>query len=133
MDKKIIGVFGGIVGMILSFFNSLPYVNKTLITLMILDFILGVVKAYKKGNLDSNVMWSGGLRKTISFVVIFVAYQLANITGLEMLKEMSVMYYIAMETLSIFEHATDMGVPLPNFLKKLAERLKNENDDVEVG
>ena len=44
------------------------------------------------------------------------------------------MYYIANEGLSILENASEMGLPLPNVLKKMLGQIGSEaEDDVDAG
>ena len=130
--QKLSLVAGGVLGSVTSFYISLDATIKILMLFMVLDFALGVTKGYLEKLLFSNAMFKGAIRKGLVFTIIIVAQQLSITTQVPAIKDMTVIYYISMETLSIFEHAVDFDVPLPKFLLKFAERLKQENDEIDV-
>lgn len=129
MQEKISLFVGGLGGLVVSYFTSLPTVMKVLLLFMFIDYILGVIGGFVNKNLSSKIMFKGGLKKGITLIVIIVAHYLTVITGVDILLEMVIMYYVAMEVLSIFEHAIKADIPLPKVLLKFADRLKEVNED----
>ena len=110
---------------------------KTLIILMFLDVITGLSKAYigaseksKKGFLDSTVMWQGGIKKLLTFVVICVATVISSLLSPDstIIRDMTTSYYIATEALSVMENVSACGLPLPTGLTNVLEKLKSDND-----
>lgn len=128
IKQKISAIIGVLVGYITHYYTNLETTMKVLIGFMIIDFILGIIGGYIEKKLSSNAIWRGGVRKGYIFLVIIVANNLATLTGFEMLSDFVIMYYVSMETLSIFEHAILLDVPLPQVLVDFAEHLKQVND-----
>lgn len=132
IKNKISLLVGGGVGALASFYTNLDSAIKILMLFMAIDFFTGFLIAFIEKELTSNKMFKGAIRKGMVFTIIIVAQHLSQTTQVPAIKDMTVIYYISMETLSIFEHAVDFDVPLPKFLLKFAERLKDQNDDVDV-
>lgn len=132
LKRKISLIFGGVAGGISAFYLGLDLTLRILIGFMFIDLILGFSKAYLDAKVTSNEMYKGAIRKGIIFVIIYIAYQLGNATNIDMVHQATIMYYVSMEALSIFEHAVDFDVPLPTFLKAFAERLNTDADKTEI-
>ncbi len=102
-------------------FGGVKFLHLLLI-LMALDIITGIVKAIDTGNLWSRKSLFGYARKILVLIVIITANiidQVLNLGGT--LTFATVLFYIANEGLSIFEHMAQFGVLVPT---NLAEKLK---------
>ena len=132
MFNKIYSFAAATVATAAAYISGLHITVKVLVLFMVFDFALGMGKAIVNKELTSKKMYKGGVRKCTVFLVIIVSHYLGIIVEQEFVFDMAIYYYIAMETLSIFEHAVDLEVPMPKFLLTLATLLKEKNDDVKV-
>lgn len=107
----------------------------SLIRLMILDVLTGLMKAClglseksQKGYLDSGVMWLGGRKKLLTLVVICVAIIINELISpdSQIIVTVTFSYYIATEALSILENSAACGLPLPDKLIKVLEKMKQD-------
>lgn len=101
---------------------------KALAVLIAIDYITGIIKAYKQNNLTSKIGTDGILKKCAIFLVIIVANIVDNTmlaTG-EAFRLIVIMFYISNESLSILENLGALGVKMPSVL---AKRIKDLNDD----
>ena len=130
--KNIYATITAVVTTAAAYISGLHVTVKALVLFMIFDYVLGMGKAIVNKELTSKKMYKGGVRKCTVFLVIIVSHYLGIILEQEFVFDMAIYYYIAMETLSIFEHAVDLEVPMPKFLLTLATLLKEKNDDVKV-
>ena len=128
MQEKISLTVGGIGGVVLSYITSLDTLVKILFLFMVIDFTFGILNGFFEKEINSAKMFKGGVKKGSTFLIIIVAYHLGNLIDFPMAKDITVTYYITMETLSIFENAIKLDLPLPSFLKDGAERLKEVTD-----
>lgn len=127
-------LIGGIVGLSGWFFGGIDGFMKVLIASTVIDYITGICKAWRKGEISSEVGFNGIARK----VVMFLFVGLANIVDVHMLgntdalKTAVCLFYIGNEGISIIENAEKLGVRIPKFLHgkflSFAEEQKNEND-----
>lgn len=108
-----------------------------LVYLVIADFIVGFLAAVKMKKLDSSIMFWGGLRKIIMFVVVAVAYQLNRIMATFLsLRELTLYFYIGKEGLSFVENVgklVELPPALSQFFKQLKEKGEAEGTDLKEG
>ncbi|MBR5553655.1 MAG: phage holin family protein [Clostridia bacterium] len=113
---------------------ALPII--VLLFAMCADYVTGMVGAYVTGRLSSRVGIVGIVKKLCyMFAVvcgIIIDYVLASVSsdiGMPGAKicffgTLVTVWLILNEVVSILENLSEVGVPLPSFLKKITEKLK---------
>lgn len=98
-----------------------------LITVIVCDYISGIMSAAKSKTLNSAVGWAGLLKKAATVLIVVVAHQIDIALGNsgDIIRNITALFYISNELLSIFENVGELGVPLPTVLKEACEKLKN--------
>lgn len=126
--KTVVVAFGAAVG---AFIGRADGLLIALITFAVVDYITGVVSAAVNHKLDSNVGFKGIARKMFMFVLVGVGnvIDVNALNGTAVLRSAIICFYIANEAISIVENAGELGLPIPNKLKKLLEQLKDKNDE----
>ena len=114
---------------------SIPII--VLMVMMIIDYLSGMSAAWVHGDLSSKIGAKGIVKKVGYMALIVVAMGVdyliysgiaaANIeVGYNMWFGLLVaVWLIINEMISILENLSKLGVPIPEFLKKIIERLKN--------
>lgn len=114
---------------------ALPVI--VLLFAMCADYVTGMVRAYISGSLSSRTGIRGIVKKLCyMFAVvcgIIVDYVLIRTAGsfgaaggqICFFGTLVTVWLILNEVVSILENLTEVGVPLPSFLKKITEKLKN--------
>ena len=107
--------------------------NPLLLTLFIsiaFDIIIGTLKAFTKGVINSSISKSG-ISKHIGIVllvmlviIIFKPLEMENLINIVLL------FYIASYILSILENLSLLGIPFPQWLKERFIILRGENDEI---
>ena len=125
-------VAGGLTGYLLGW-NDLV---ETLIVAMAIDYITGVLAAYrykrkhpnsKKGP-SSRVGALGIIRKVSILCIVALAHYLDTAMGISAVHTMIVWFYIGNEGLSIIENGAKAGAPIPKRLTDTLEQLAKEKD-----
>lgn len=104
---------------------------KMLLLLVIVDYITGLMIAYKDKKLSSSIGFQG-LAKKFSMLMICAichcidAYIINN--GTSALRTMSLLFYISNEGISVLENAGNLGVPIPSKLKNVLLQITDEKD-----
>lgn len=100
-----------------------------LLTLVILDYITGILAAGHRGQLSSAIGFRGiGLKITI-FVMVAVAHQVDRAFGDPgVIMNAVIFFYLANELLSIVENAGELGLPIPGALARAVEMLKGKSE-----
>lgn len=104
---------------------------KLLVTLIVIDYVTGFLAALKHKKLNSDVMWWGGIRKGVVFLVIIVAVLLDEMLNNShpVMRTLVIYYYIAREGLSLTENCALLGVPLPDKLVSALAQLQGDKED----
>jgi len=130
-------VFAAIAGM----YSELAVPFFVLCALMITDYITGMVKSWQKGTLCSKTGIKGFVKKLcyglavvaatgVDYVIITLSKSFGyNLKIQPFFALLCVVWLIINECISILENLTEIGVPMPAFLIKIAKRLKNSVED----
>ena len=102
---------------------------STMLTLVVLDYIAGVLKAIYNKKLSSKIGYKGIIRKVFIFIVIAVAYEIQKVTASNIaIREMVIMFFIANESISLLENASEF-IPVPDALKDVLEQLRDSTEN----
>lgn len=119
-------VLGGFIGQHLGGWDMLL---STMLTLVVLDYIAGVLKAIYNKKLSSKIGYKGIIRKVFIFIVIAVAYEIQKVTASNIaIREMVIMFFIANESISLLENASEF-IPVPDALKDVLEQLRDSTEN----
>lgn len=123
--KSIAAVAGGFVVSLLGGGDALL---ETMLYAVILDYVVGIVKAVAQKNVSSAIGARGIAKKVLYFLVVAVAnlIEVRILGGIAPLREITVMFYICNEGVSILENLIAAGVPLPERLKDVLIQLKEK-------
>ena len=115
------------------FLGSWDMALKVLVCFMVLDHIIGVLRAYFDKKVSSSVGLKGIARKAVIFVVLIVAVLLDRLlnTGNWVFRTLICYFYIANEGISLLENCAGLGLPIPEKLKEALAQLK-EGEKKEV-
>ena len=117
----------GILAVFTYLFGSFDILIQGAFMFIVLDFTTGLVKAWHNGEVSSNKSRKGLLKKTMFLSMILIGHWLDKISLIPdnsmSFRTLVLVFIIANEGISILENISEMGVPVPGFLKKVFERL----------
>lgn len=126
-EKTVISLVSSI---ILFLFDEIDLPLKVMFVFIVMDYITGMIKAYKLKKLSSKIGLSGLIKKFVMLLVVSFTVMLDRLTGANgLIRNLAVMYYIANEGLSILENASVIGVPIPEKLKDALLQLKEKESE----
>jgi toxin secretion/phage lysis holin len=122
-------VFSGIAGGILTFmFGGFDILLKVLITLVILDYITGLIKGIYKKELSSETGFKGLLKKILLFIIVIVAVVIQQLINDSIpIRETVIVFFICNEGISIIENAAEF-IPIPKKLKEVLLQIREKNE-----
>ena len=132
-----IGVVGSVIAEV---FGGWDAAMITLVTLMIIDYIMGVLVAAvwhnspksETGTLESRAGWKGLCRKGVVLLIVLIAARLDILLGTSnIVRNAAVIGYSANELISIVENAGLMGVPVPEVVQRAIELLQKKGEDTD--
>lgn len=134
MAEKTLNYVSAMVCAILSYsYGELDGMLKALIFCMIIDYITGLIAAYKNKELSSEVGFLGLAKKFVMLLIVAVAHivDMEIFSNAMFLKSAVCGFYIANEGLSILENTADLGVKYPKKLIKALKQVNNSDDEEE--
>lgn len=101
---------------------------KVLVVLMIVDYATGLLGAIKNKQVNSEVMYWGGIRKGVILAVVAIAVLLDELVGNTepIMRTLVIYFYVAREGLSVTENLGKLGVPLPPVIVRVLEQLQTK-------
>lgn len=118
------GIIGGVVGY---FLGGLDVLLSVFVTILILDTLSGMLKAWHSGDYESKEFRKGVFNKCGYLVAVILAVQIDLLMGGKgLLRDAVLTGFIANEGMSIIENLGDLGVQFPN---KLTNAIKSLNND----
>lgn len=129
-----VGIVGGAIS---SFFGGWDALMRTLIILMVVDYIMGVMVAAvwhkspksETGALESRAGWKGLCRKGVTLLIVLVAARLDVMLGTDFVRDAVIIGYAANELISIIENAGLMGIPIPSAIQKAIDILQDKSEE----
>ena len=115
-------------GVVIYLIGGFDILFRVLLIMMVLDYITGVAKGFKRKNANSNRAYKGLTKKFIIIVIIVGASQMDLILQGVGIRTIVLMFYVATEFLSILENAAILGIPIPAKLKGALEQYKDEQN-----
>ena len=122
-------VFATLFGWIAKFLGGFDNILITLITLIVIDYVTGVVSAVYEKKLSSSVGYKGIVKKVLMLLVVGLAVSLQNVLPQGVpLREITILFFTANEGLSVLENAAKV-IPLPQKLKDVLWQLRKKSDE----
>lgn len=98
---------------------------QTLVLFVVLDYISGIMAAAVQKKLNSEIGYKGIIKKVFIFVLVAVAFKLDMLLGTDAIRIAVIGFYLGTEGLSILENAGKANLPLPEFLTKALQQLRD--------
>jgi toxin secretion/phage lysis holin len=98
---------------------------KTLVMLVVIDYATGILAAVYRKKLSSLIGYRGIIKKVGIFAIVIVAAMVDRCAGMELIRNITIVFYISNESISILENVGKTGVKYPKKLKQILEQLKD--------
>lgn len=124
-------VVGGVGGVLLYLFDCFDVTLKSLVVLIVLDWITGLLKAVYEKKVSSVTGFKGIIKKIFILIVVVATVTLQKIINVPV-REVTIMFFLANEAISLLENISTV-VPVPHILKVVLVQLRENNVSKIVG
>ena len=101
---------------------------QCLLLAIVIDYISGMIKAYRIRTLSSKIGFQGILKKVGMLLIVMLGVLVDRVTGnTGAVRTLVIYYFVANEGLSVIENLGQAGVPIPDSIKKALKALKKES------
>lgn len=123
-------IFSSITMILVYCFGGLDNALISLLVFITLDYITGLMKAYKNKKMNSKIGVIGILKKMGMLCMVAVGSVIDHLTGnTGFIRNCLVYFLVANEGLSIIENLGELDILVPEFLKERLEQLKTKDGD----
>lgn len=128
--KEKIGINMGVfMGLLSYLFGGFDPLLSIFVTILIIDTVSGMLKAWNLGQYESSKFRSGFTKKSAYLLGIILAVQVDKlISGNSILRDAVLTFFTANESFSIIENLGQMGVKFPPALSNAIKALNSNND-----
>ncbi|MED3824141.1 phage holin family protein [Priestia flexa] len=104
------------------------YLLMALVALVAVDYVTGTVAAFIDKSLSSKVGFRGIAKKVFIFALVTMANFMDQVFWPDnhFIRDITILFYILNEMISITENAGRVGLPVPAVIKQAIEKLKNQ-------
>ena len=105
-----------------------------LVCVVAIDYLTGVAKALILKQLDSGVGFRGLLKKVFIFALLALATVIGRMSPAanQVIRGAVIAFYVANEGISILENAGEIGLPLPDALRRALKRFSEAEEKKET-
>ena len=129
IELRIMAVFSAI-GAAFSFLvGGVDKLISALLVFVVLDYVTGLLAAWKTSTLDSKKGFEGIKRKVVMLLIVIMAHWIdACLFGVSTFRSMVIFAYLGNEGLSILENLDRMGYGeyIPSFIRDKLAQLRAE-------
>ena len=94
--------------------------------MVLIDILTGFLKSLVNKKTTSSKGIGGLIKHTTLLLVVFMLYPLCDIYGASGMADTLLIFYILFYAISIVENLGEMGIPVPEWLKKYIYKLSDE-------
>lgn len=120
---------GAILTTVIYLLGGLDIALKSLLILIVIDYLTGVGMAIYNKKLNSKIGAKGIVKKVMYLLVVAVAVVIDNLTGESgVIRTLVIYFFVVNEGISIIENLGKMNIPLPQKLLDTLEQLKKKGE-----
>lgn len=111
------------------YLGGLDIALKSLLIMIIIDYLTGVLSAIYNKKVNSKIGFKGIIKKFSYLFIIALSVIIDNVLGQTgTIRTLVIYFFVANDGISILENVAEMGVPLPQKLIDTLEQLKKKGD-----
>ena len=133
IELRIMALFSAI-GAAFSFLvGGVDKLITALLIFVVLDYVTGLIAAWKTATLDSKKGFDGVKRKVVMLLIVIMAHWLdVSLFGINTCRSMVIFAYLGNEGLSIIENLDRMGYGefIPMFMREKLVKLREEKESL---
>jgi len=115
------------IGTISHLLGGFDLLLKTILILIVLDYLTGTLSAVYNKKLSSSIGFKGILKKFMIILLIILSTALNGVIESMPIREIMIMFFIANEGISIIENAVNLDLPIPKKIIKMLKQIQEES------
>ena len=131
MNEKIITIISAVMGAIYGYiFNEMPHAFNWLLIMIAVDYITGMIQAFKTKTWSSKTGFKGLIKKSVILTIVILFHGLSDIVHMPEIDTAVIFAFAINEICSILENVERMG--LGSIIPKNVRKLLDIVGDTEI-
>lgn len=129
MKIVINNIVSAILTTIIYLLGGLDIALKSLLIVIVIDYLTGVASAIYNKKLSSNIGFKGIIKKICYLLIIALSVVIDNLTGKSgVIRTLVIYFLVSNDGLSILENMAEINIKLPSKLVDALEQIKKKGE-----
>ena len=122
-------IFSVILTTIIYLLGGLDIALKSLLIVMMIDYLTGVASAIYNKKLSSAIGFKGIIKKFCYLLIVALSVVIDNLTGQSgVIRTLVIYFLVSNDGISIIENMAELNIKLPSKLIEVLEQLKKKGE-----
>ena len=129
MKIAINDIVSAILTTVIYLLGGLDIALKSLLIVIVIDYLTGVASAIYNKKLSSNIGFKGIIKKFCYLLIVALSVVIDNLTGQSgVIRTLVIYFLVSNDGLSIIENMAELNIKLPSKLIEMLEQIKKKGE-----
>lgn len=127
MQFFILGIISALMNLSMYLFGNVDYLLKAFFSVIVIDFLTGILRAIKRREFSFSVVILGLIKKLGYMAVVITSVIMGSILNMgNTIRDMVIYTFVFNEIISILGNCKELGIIMPSILQKSLDAIKEK-------
>ncbi len=127
MQFFILGIISALMNLSMYLFGNVDYLLKAFFSVIVIDFLTGILRAIKRHEFSFSVVALGFIKKLGYMAVVITSVIMGSILNMgNTIRDMVIYTFVFNEIISILGNCKELGIIMPSILQKSLDAIKEK-------
>lgn len=127
MQFFILGIISALMNLSMYLFGNVDYLLKAFFSVIVIDFLTGILRAIKRHEFNFSVVALGFIKKLGYIAVVITSVIMGNILDMgNTIRDMVLCTFMFNEIISILGNCKELGIIMPSILQKSLDAIEEK-------
>ena len=127
MQFFILGIISALMNLSMYLFGNVDYLLKAFFSVIVIDFLTGILRAIKRREFSFSVVILGFIKKLGYMAVVITSVIMGSILTMgNTIRDMVIYTFVFNEIISILGNCKELGIIMPSILQKSLDAIEEK-------
>ena len=127
MQFFILGIISALMNLSMYLFGNVDYLLKAFFSVIVIDFLTGILRASKRREFSFSVVILGFIKKLGYMAVVITSVIMGSILNMgNTIRDMVIYTFVFNEIISILGNCKELGIIMPSILQKSLDAIEEK-------
>lgn len=127
MQFFILGIISALMNLSMYLFGNVDYLLKAFFSVIVIDFLTGILRAIKRREFSFSVVILGFIKKLGYMAVVITSVIMGGILNMgNTIRDMVIYTFVFNEIISILGNCKELGIIMPSILQKSLDAIEEK-------